>query len=65
MSTLEDYKRTGFSPEQINTMYENLTNTYDLISRLTCGDVGIVEKAIRDCELWIDGYLSYCKKEYH
>ena len=62
---LQEYINTGFTPQQINEMYQNLTSTFDLISRLTCCDSIIVIQAVEDSMLWLDGYLSYCKKEYN
>ena len=64
MDELESYRATGFSPEQILMMYEHLTVTADLLSRLICGDVLITLKAVDDTEAWLLGYLSYCKKDY-
>lgn len=62
---LQEYINTGFTPQQINEMYQNLTNTFDLISRLTCNDYSIIKDAIEDSAMWLQGYLSYCKKEYN
>ena len=65
MSTLQDYKDTGFSPEQIMKMYENLTETYDLLSRLVLGDFKTINEAVDDAMTWIEGYMSYSKEELH
>ena len=62
---LQKYINTGFSPEQIIEMYQNLTNTFDLLSRLTSGDYSMILDAMDDARDWIQGYLSYCKKEYN
>jgi len=63
ITTLEYYKNTGFSPEQVLKMYENLTNTADIFLRLLSNDVEIMTLAYDDAKAWVDGYLSYCKKE--
>ena len=65
MDELERYRATGFLPEQILMMYEHLTVTADLLSRLICNDIPIMIQAVDDAESWLQGYLSYCKKDYH
>ena len=62
---LKEYKATGFTPSQILMMYNHLTITADLLSRLICNDIQIMIQAVDDAEMWIQGYLSYCKKDYN
>jgi len=65
MPTLQDYIDTGFSPEQIVRMYKNLTEIYDLISRLIMGDMESINEAVNDAVYWLDGYASYSKEGMH
>ena len=65
ISTLQDYKDLGFSPDQILTMYRNVTQTYDLISRLVLGDFKIINQAVDDAMEFLEDYASYSKEELH
>lgn len=65
MPTLQDYIDTGFSPERIIKMYESLSGTYDLISRLIIGDYYSINEAVNDAIWWLDGYASYSKEGLH
>lgn len=60
---LNQYIETGFSPEQVNQMYENLSVTADIFLRLLSNDVEMMELAFDDMKSWMDGYLSYRKKD--
>ena len=62
---LKEYKNTGFSPDQINKMYENLTNTYDLLSRLLIGDFESINIAVDDAILFMNDYISFKKDNLH
>jgi len=62
MITLQEYIDTGFTPEQINRMYESLLITNDLIIRLICGDFLSINQAVDDALLWLDGFASYSKE---
>ena len=60
---LQQYINTGFSPEQVNLMYQNLSATYDLLARLVSNDIPIMIQAYDDVKVWLNSYLSYCKQE--
>jgi hypothetical protein len=63
--TLQDYIETGFTPEQINIMYNNLLETQSLIYNLICGDRDIVEQAVDDAMIWLDSFIGYSKEGLH
>jgi len=65
MDELQDYKNTGFSPDQIMEMYESLTVVNDLLTRLICGDKEIIQVAILDALYWMEGFASYSKEGLH
>jgi hypothetical protein len=62
---LANYRTTGFSPEQILLMYENLSEIYDLLTRLICGDFVSINKAVDDTLWFLSDFRSYSKKPLH
>lgn len=65
MDTLEDYQKTGFTPEQINKMYEALCSTNSIITRLICGDLESIYEAIEEASNWLIGFDSFRKEGLH
>lgn len=61
----EEYVKTGFSPEDINKMYEALCATNSLISRLICGDLKTVNEAVQEANWWLFGFDNFRKEGLH
>lgn len=65
MDTLEDYKATGFTSNQVIRMYDDLMTAQDIICDLISGNYRITMDAVDNAMILLNEITKYNKEGLH